>query len=223
MGCDMKILKTLALAGTMAMMAGTSFAATVKAEHKGTSGRTDITYTYNGTTTKNASAGQFAMKGSNTTIGNLTGDFVAFCVDLAQTIKSPTTYTIKNDLFNTTIAGKIQNLFDSSYKTDLTQNQNAAFQIALWETIYGKNFSSSSLSSTVNGFLNAANNWDNNTPKIWDLTFLYGHGTNPKSQNLVAVDKAPQPAPVPLPAAGFLLLGGLGGLGIVARRRTNAA
>lgn len=216
----MTMMKTLAFAGAMAVMAGTGYAATVSATHKSTSGITSgLSIRGTGVPLKSVHAGELSMLG---TAGAITGNFAAFCVDLATNLASGSqTYHVNNNLFGSAVVSKVQTLFDANYSATLSALDNAAFQIALWSTL-DSGFTYDYTGGSANILNNKVSQFKNATysgPSLWDLTFLVG---NPQTQNLVAVQEA-DVAPVPLPAAGLLLLGGLGGLGIVARRRNKTA
>lgn len=99
----------------------------------------------------------------------------------------------------------------------------AGLQLALWNAVYDDDntvdsglFKASSGSSGIitnaNAYLVAAAGYTDD-PK-WKL-ILYDSATDSgkRSQNLVSV------SPVPLPAAGFLMLGALASLGIMGYRR----
>jgi hypothetical protein len=134
----------------------------------------------------------------------------------------------------------IQKLFDAVYGDpnragppafSLTVgNQSAGFQVALWELVYengsvldaangGFKTSNSNVNNIAQGYLNFALGLNSVTgyagPKLYNLTFLQSDG-DPGRQNLVSATV------VPLPAAGFLLIGGLGALAMVRRRREAA-
>jgi hypothetical protein len=116
-----------------------------------------------------------------------------------------------------------------------TQNHNSAgFQLALWEVVNetsgtfslgGGTFSatgSTSANTQANTFLTGAvarltNPTGPDTLRVVYLQSLDGGalGPNPDSQSLVAF------APVPVPAAGALLLAALAGLGLARRRQVR--
>ena len=192
-----------------------------------------------------------AQNYTSTTVG--LDSFVAFCLDLAasvgvngnytyNTINEP--FTDNNPFnnsygFNSTQRERIQALFDANYATASTDwSSNAsAFQLALWESGFesdsnalslgagvfqGADLSGSSISTKATGYLTAAFNYlTNNGAQKYALTYLEsapGNGQNTnRSQNLVTATV------VPLPAAGMLLIGALGALGLSSRRKKAAA
>lgn len=207
----MKFLKVLAVTTALLPIGYAAQAATVDLTFDHATGKAAVIDHPDAIATR-VKASSFHLTGSNGI-----GDFVAFCVDIANRLTLPSTYEVVGGNAKT---AALQNLFDANYSSVGLENanQSAAFQLAIWKTIYS-NFSWTDTSKTVNtlvaGYLNSAASYGGN--KIWNLTFLDGQNT----QDLVTVD-IPSPAPVPLPAAGLLLLGGLGGMGIFARKRRSA-
>jgi hypothetical protein len=182
----------------------------------------------------NALAGGFALSDS-------IADFVAWCLDIGNNLHIPATGTAYHQtatpFSNTTgtLAAPqldtVRALFETSYATlDLASDaQSAGFQLALWEILYE---TSGTFDLTAGSFrqtrsteaANAANAAANDLlaalggpiTQRYRLTFfesgMNGQGKQ-LSQNLVTVSE------VPLPAAGVLLLAGLGGLAALKRRR----
>lgn len=165
------------------------------------------------------------------------GSFLAWCLDLGSFLSTSDTaqpYTITTDPFNNSDGlspseqARVQSVFDANFGTlDATDGvQAAGFQIALWNALYENDLDAQAgtfaVSATqdvinkANDYLTAANGYDDG--QAYRLTFLESTpGTGEaKYQNLVTV------SPVPLPAAGFLLLAALGGLGFAGRRRKAA-
>lgn len=172
-------------------------------------------------------AGGFALKG-----GGL-GDFVAWCLDITTYLKLASNYEVTEDSAgyapfpNTTMLSqaqksRVQSLFDTAFSMlDLTTaTDSGGFQLALWEVVFedSGSYNITSGDFTATGHQNAQNKANEllegmggPITQSYRLTFLESQDHH--SQNLVTA------APIPLPAAGFLLLGALGGLAAAARRK----
>lgn len=168
------------------------------------------------------------------------GDFLAWCLDISTALRLSSNYHVDEDapglipFPNTTPydlgrKADVQALFDTAFSgLDLTSNEDSAgFQLALWEVIYEDTgtfdvntgdfnaYGSAGVRDRANEILGGI---DGPTTQKYRLTFLESADTRgkrkyQKSQNLVTV------SPIPLPAAGVLLLGALGGLGLMRRRK----
>lgn len=187
--------------------------------------------------TARVDAGAYDMTDVTPAPNNVLGNFVAFCLDLAAWIGKGEGYEYKItdtpfsnsvDLIANGGVQRIQAIFDASYSeavaTD-SKKTSAAFQVALWNAVYdddwtvsgGTGFTASGkhgVISQANAYLAAAENYTGD--KKWRLSFLESTKQPHRYQNLVTV------APVPLPAAGFMLLGALAGFGLLRRRSTAA-
>jgi hypothetical protein len=184
-----------------------------------------------GGTSRTVAAGPFSMSETDP-VGGL-GDFIAWCFEIDQNLVTSDTgtrtYTL-GGVLDTDQRGRIEKLFDANYSTDIetSQPKAAAFQLAIWEVIYDDNFSlaSGAFKSSTNGspsstagqlradadaFLTAAASYTGD--RLWTITEL----SSATAQDLGTA------APIPLPAAAWLLLAASGGLLAAKRRRTQQA
>lgn len=171
-----------------------------------------------------------------------TGSFLAYCIEpnqpFALSFKSDgvtanfKTYTV--DSFTGSQASLLQALYSSSFNSVQSGNQQAAFQLAVWEIMRESSPALSvtqgagsfylqtagatgaqigvntSVQALATHYLSAAEGY--NGPALYSLTKL----TNASYQDLVVATAL---APVPEPETYALFLAGLGAVGLVARRR----
>lgn len=223
----LKILATLVFGSFLA--AGGASASTFYLQKQGSGyfdggGKQAVTIQY-GRHSENVYAGGFQLKYAGDNI-------VAWCLDITRNLNVDKLYTTTATPFqNTTGAiaagtlANIKKLFETSYSTlDLTNNsQSAGFQLALWEILYER----SGAYDLTNGMFSAnSSRYRGAGSAIREANTLLASLTGPivqnykytffesqHSQNLVSV------SPVPLPAAGWLLGGGLIGLYGLSRRK----
>lgn len=222
-------MKTLALASLLAFAPLTSWAATLIYNGGTASGTATITTAPVAPVGGFRSYGAYGFNMTDTTPGGL-GSFVAWCLDITHWLSSgPTTYTVTNTPFGTSYGlsaaemGRVQSVFDANYLTLNKSNnvQAAGFQVALWNAIYDTDWSSTggglfsvaagAVANKANAFLANAQGFSG--PRVYSLTFL----ESAASQNLVTAK------PIPVPAAGFLLIGAMGAFVIAGRRKRATA
>ncbi len=168
-------------------------------------------------------AGMFHLTGNNGV-----GDFVAFCVELTQYLNNPQQMTVNNALFPQTKIDDILKMFDSALMGSTmeavfdTSVKAAGFQLALWEVVYE---TGASYDLTAGSFTGAGSDAAGAAVDTAAAAYLGGIPTGDETavgprflesddfQDLVTV------APIPLPAAGFLLAFGIAGLGFAGRRK----
>lgn len=220
------IFKAAIAAVLLAVSSGSGAASTVTVSYQGSNafntslsnvGRVSFTST-DPSRSGTFHAGPFAVRADGL------GDFLAWCVNIARNMANGQTYAHAAGHFGgagSTIRTNIDRLFSTYYAGLATKNQKAAFQFALWEIIYDDgldlgsgtfrdNGTSGTIRSLADGYLAGIRAPDALTGK-YRFTFL----TSETSQDLVTV------SPIPLPAAGWLLLAGVAGLAGLRRRATG--
>jgi hypothetical protein len=161
------------------------------------------------------SAGAFRLTGSDGF-----GNFIAFCVELEDFLTLPEEYEVPADLFTGATLGALNDLYSVAYDSVVDSETAAAFQVAIWDIVYDDGTSvtdgaaagfsivndlDDSVAETANAYLAAVAGYTG--PAEFNLTFF----ESADGQDLVS-------GVVPLPAAGFMLLAGLGGFAAMRRK-----
>ena len=220
----------IAAATAMGLIASTASASTVDASYQvagnpfGTSNLFSNVQVSSPGYSGVAPAGRFEM--TSPTLG----DFAAFCVDIYEFLQDDRTYDVSGTIYGQDIVDNIDRLFSSAYSQVVDGVTAAAFQISVWEIVYdtdtmldldGGNFFTvadangvefnEAVEAQADTFLAGLANAQMGA---YDLTFMYNDG----SQDIVTA--TPAIAAVPLPASSLLLLGAMGGLGALRRRKS---
>jgi hypothetical protein len=234
----MGFVRTAVLAGAAAVWASGAWAANLSYQGAWAGSYSNVGYTVTDPSqsrNNNQPAGAFKM--SQVTSGALgygiPDTFAAFCLDLVGTISSGG-FVVNNvnpyqtaRVLSDEVKERVENLYDASFGSVdlLNKNQSAAFQLALWEVAYepdgatitlgAGNFKDQNTSTAIRELADQyLANLGNAFTKKYNVFFLDADDLS--NQDLVTATV------VPLPAAGLLLIGGLGALAMVRRRREAA-
>ena len=229
-------VKSLTAAVALSFMAAGVSASPIDLTYMGTTATSPKAVDFESTpvTPRYDPAGAFGFR-MRTDANDAMTEFLAWCLDIGSAlgtngafeyIITKTPFTNSEGLDNDQMT-RVQSVFDANYGTldDTNGIEAAGFQVALWNALYDDDEvagagtfsisssygSGSSIIAKANGFLEDA--FDYTGDKMFNLTFYESTETDPQRQNLVSA------APVPLPAAGFLFLGALGGLAALRRRK----
>jgi hypothetical protein len=232
----MNAFRTVTIAGALALgTAAAASASTVTLDYTGPTAGAFTTINITATpagSTGNTLAGAFNF--DRIAEGSVVGQIIAWCMDLSAFLNQGTRPYHEGGSFIGgvgEIAGagdRVQQLFDAVFHliNPADQAQSAAMQTAIWETIYDTDWTLSTGSFRVSGpggvvtqaqeLLSLAADYTGG--QRWRMTYFDAAAVDglDKQQNVGTA------SPIPLPAAGWLLLAGLGTLGAVARRRRAA-
>lgn len=175
----------------------------------------------------------FGFKMADVTGGTSVVDrFIAWCLDLENWLQTSSDYDVVTTPWSFTSTpgvlptDRVQAVFDANYGADVETDsvKAAAFQLSLWNVIYDSDFdltggdfqatAGSAVAAQADAYLTAAMaEFAAPGSQKWGLTFFEATGNAPRSQSLVAA------SPVPLPAAGWMLVAGVGAMAAAGRKR----
>jgi hypothetical protein len=247
----MSFLKVALIAGAASLGAGQASAAYLDYKGSWTGSYSNVGYkVLDPLQTRNGNQPAGAFKMVQTTSGSLghgiSDTFAAFCLDLAGIIKDGDFVVNNTNPFQVArvlsdgIKQRVDDFVDATYSDDVvsTSKKSAAYQLALWEVAYeketitvgldpvaGNNFQNYNTAADVLGlakgylttYLNALSG--SSITNRYNVNFLDADGNTDilDNQDLITMTV------VPLPAAGLLLFGAVGALGLTSRRRKVSA
>ncbi|MGL4279926.1 MAG: VPLPA-CTERM sorting domain-containing protein [Albidovulum sp.] len=223
------ILATLAIGAATAMTPAS--AATVNVTKQGSNAFVDangqngwwqsVSYNLNGTTRSGVGAGLFRLKATDA--NGKVQDFLAFCLEPLAWLTLPKDHTVGSTL-SAPILDRLGALMSNAFSLVTGASSAAAFQMAAWEIA---NESGTGLVLGNGAFkMTNANATSQNLAQSWLNSIASGSWTSSGRVTILSApgtqDLLTNIAPVPVPAAGVMLLGGLAGLGALRRRRKAA-
>jgi len=245
----MSMFKKLTLALGLSIAASAGHAGTISFDRVTTSlastgNVTAVPSDISGSTGKVAATGQIWTGGTSLGMG-IADEFLAWCFDLVHSVRLGAEYDYKltsNPYSNSFLADgavlRVSQLVNANYDTldPFDKVEAAGFQLAVWEAAYDDDFDLGNGDFKAKGVgsdrkdidAQAKTFLDNGAAftgaDTWKVLFLESEETK-VSQNLLTATRLSgnngggTMSPIPLPAAGFLMLAGLGGLGLLRRRR----
>jgi hypothetical protein len=162
--------------------------------------------------------------------------FTAFCVELGQ-YTSSLLQTYQVGSFNSTQGSNLQNLLSASYATVDTKAERAAFQLAVWELTHESKAGKFSVTESGRGNVSQGFSLNNSSANYGSLmsqaNSYLDAGAAYKGAGLYQIEKLSNAnhqdllrfnavTAVPEPSSYALLMAGLGVIGFVSRRRSNA-
>ncbi|OAN84293.1 hypothetical protein A8B78_07445 [Jannaschia sp. EhC01] len=184
-------------------------------------------------TAPSAATGSYYAGGFNLSADGGTTTFVSWCIDIFDNLTNGDSYSVEATApqVSSTEQNWLSELFDDVANPVANAIQSAAFQLAIWEIVFEGATAEGDLDVTNGSFAaTAANNTVLTTANAF-LADLSGKGgltnftfllSENGGQDQLTTSGNPSLPPVPLPAGGLLLLGGLGALAIARRKRKAA-